>query len=431
MRKQKVLWLSHLIPYPPKGGVLQRSFNLLKELSAYHDVYLVAFNQSGFLKSSFVDSDDPLGESVAALSKYCKAIEVVDIPSEGSRFGKHLLAFTSLFSVYPYTVRWLYSKQYADVVRRVESEIHPDIVHYDTISLSYYSRDLKTAQTVLDHHNIESEMMFDRARKEPNLLKKAYFYQEGYKLARFEQKHCRQHTLNITCSDDDAVLLKQLFGVDEATTIENGVDTDYFQPAGLPNTQNSMVFAGGLSWYPNLDAMLFFRKEIWPRVKGAIPDATMSLVGRNPPASLTPDDGFTITGFVDDVRPYLEKASCYVCPIRQGGGTKLKILDAMAMECAIVAHPFACIGIDVIPETHVLFAETPEQFVSQISRVMSDPELRLRLGKNARALMESQYSFKSVGKKLAEEMDRISQLKPEEQVGDKSMAGASPNQLRQ
>jgi glycosyltransferase involved in cell wall biosynthesis len=169
--------------------------------------------------------------------------------------------------------------------------------------------------------------------------------------------------------------------------------------------EHSLVFAGGMKWYPNRSAMLFFANKIWPLLKKEVPDVKMTVIGREPPAevvNLTRNDGqFKVTGFVDDVRPYIDKAMVYVCPIQDGGGTRLKILDALAMGKPIVAHPVAVEGIDIEPEKQVLIAETPQEFVDQIVRLFGDSNLYRRLSEGGRKLVVEKYDFEKVGEELS------------------------------
>jgi glycosyltransferase involved in cell wall biosynthesis len=401
----KVLWLSHLVPYPPKGGVLQRSYNLVRELARHHEVSLLAFVQGEPLRASFGQLEQGLAEAEAALSGFCARVTFVPIPCEQRALGRHRLALRSLLSRDPYTINWLKSGPYAHEVRRLIGEVNPDLVHFDTISLAHYRPLVGALPTVLDHHNIESHMMLRRAEKEANGLAAAYFRQEGRRLARYEQEACPKFTLNITCSSLDSARLKDLVPTAAVDDVPNGVDVGYFHPAGEVEVPGSLIFAGTLSWYPNRQAVDFIAKEIWPRLREQVPGSSVDIVGASPPAELVDlgrrDPAFRVHGFVDDVRPYLDRAAVYVCPITDGGGTKLKILDALAMGKAIVADPIACEGIDVTDGVDVVFASTPEDYVTAIERLLADPALRKRLGQNARLLAESKYAYSIIGEKLA------------------------------
>src|SRR5690606_22625465 len=192
------------------------------------------------------------------------------------------------------------------------------------------------------------------------------------------------------------------------SVVENGVDLSYFNPDSLaPVTEGSLIFAGGLGWYPNLDAMRHFVRDIWPLVAREYPGCVMNLVGRGrddqiSKAALDYPNKFVIHGFVDDVRPYLSSAAVYVCPIRDGGGTKLKMLDAMAMKKAIVAYPEACEGLGVVNGTHVVIVNTAKDFADAVIRLMDDPGIRRTLSYAARQIVEKKYSFHNIGLGLAE-----------------------------
>lgn len=401
----KIFWLSHLVPYPPKGGVLQRSYHLLRELAATHEVYLLALIQEDLFKTCFADRDEGLREAHQHLSGFCEEVSFIPMTSEQGRLGRHGLALKSLFTRDPYSVNWTKAEEMNAAIRDLLARETPDAVHFDTIGLAEYLP-LFDGQLfkVLDHHNIESDMMFRRAGLETNLLKKIYFFQEAVKLRNYEKRYCQKFDDNIVCSELDRQRLIDFLPGLMSTVVPNGVDVDYFLPTGLARKPRSLIFAGGMSWYPNVQAMKFFFEEVWPLLQSRCPDISMTVVGRSPPAwlrDLAASDGrIAVTGFVDDVRPYLEQAWAYVCPINDGGGTKLKILDALAMGKAIVAHPVACEGIDVVDGESIMFAETAGQYVEKLEKLFADPGLTEDIGNRGRRLIEEQYSYAGIGKVL-------------------------------
>lgn len=394
-----ILWLSHLVPYPPKGGVNQRSYNLMKELSKYHNVFIICFSQR-----SQQPTQEKRVEAVKGLSSVGEVIDVFTFESDQSKWKKLLLVLKSLFRQDPYTINWIKKPGVDKAITQVIADKNIELVHFDTISWAAYLHHTGDCKSVLNHHNVESHMMLRRANKESNLLKKFYFYQEGIKLRAYEKKICRKFDLNITCSSTDTDRLLQTLPGLKVATIPNGVDLDYFKPIGLDQYKNSIVFAGGLSWYPNIAAIEFFVKHVWPILIKEIPSVSMKVIGRNPPKWLLDfskkTDNFDVTGFVDDVRPYIDQASIYVCPINDGGGTKLKILDALAMGKAIVANEIACEGINVVEGESVIFAEEPQEFVNKIKMLFGDDELRATIGVKGRALIEKDYDYINIGKKL-------------------------------
>ena len=197
----------------------------------------------------------------------------------------------------------------------------------------------------------------------------------------------------------------------EIHIIPNGVDTEFFSPNknNIPDPY-SLVFIGGMSWYPNREAMLFFARQIWPILKKQIPAIKMHVVGESPPQELvelaSTDSNYHVYGFVDDVKKYFNEAAIYVCPISDGGGTKLKILDALAMGKPIVAHKIACEGIDVIEGKNVLFAETPDEYVNKIGELINKRDLQLEMGENNRQLILDKYSYRVIGDDLLKLLEK-------------------------
>ncbi|MDA8349425.1 MAG: glycosyltransferase family 4 protein [Pseudomonadota bacterium] len=407
----KVLWFSHLVPYPQTGlGVLQRSYHLIRELARAHDVYLLAFVQRRIIKELLGDVDAGLETAREHLGQYCARVQFLPIPSERSRMGRSWLLARGLLGISPYTIRWLQSEQARTTAMQWNAAIDFDIVHFDTLSLAPYRDIFSRCATSLDHHNIESDMMLRRAASEKNPLKRGYLWQEGWRLQRYERRICPQFDLNITCSSLDTERLERVAPGTTIAEIPNGVDTEYFRPQGESEDPHSLVFAGNLSWYPNAAAMVFFAEKIWPLLKRALPAVTMNVIGANPPQRLQElagrDKNFRVHGFVPDVRPLIARAALYVCPIMDGGGTKLKVLDALALEKAIVAHPVACEGIAVREGHDVVFARTPHEFVQRIVTLLGDSSRKRQLAANARSLATSVYSYAVIGRKLVWELER-------------------------
>lgn len=403
----RVLWLSHLVPYPPKGGTLQRSYNLMHNLAHGHDVKLLCFNQRALLPTRA-----DVQQAVAALSEFVDVLDVIDIPSNSRTFGRELLAATSYVTGRAYTIEWLRSREYRAAVAKAVSDHSPDLLHFDTISLAQY-RDLAgNRPCVLNHHNIESMMMERRAELEPKPLQRHYYTTEARRLRRYESRHAADFDLHLTCSALDAERLHQIAGNVSVEVVPNGVDLEYFRPAlDAVEEPHSMIFAGGLTWYPNLSAVEFLTQRVWPLVRAEFPDAVLTIIGKSPPNWLRElaksDARVRVTGFVDDVRPYMDRASVYVCPIFDGGGTKLKVLDALAMGKPLVANPIAVEGIDAVPEKHWLAADTPEEFLKAIRRLFGDAALRHSLSENARRLIADTYSFAEIGRRLAQKYELL------------------------
>lgn len=403
----KILWLSHLIPFPPKGGVLQRSFNMIREVGKYHDITLVAFNQNDFLEASLPDAGDPVEIAQKELLKVVDSIHVCDIPENSIPGGRYFIALKALLSGQAYNMVWLKSTSSYRLIKDLVIANSFDAVHLDTISLCVFSDLLKGVPVVLNHHNFESEMLRSRAGSEPNLIKSIYYRYEAYRLLKSEIEYCRIVDLNITCSDDDSESMKKITDRDNFLSVPNGVDVSYFYPnQSVTVLDKSIVIVGGLSWYPNREAVEYFIREIWPLLNAQIPGMTVDIVGRGPTSEMLrlaeTDERVFVHGFVDDVRDYLWRSQFYVCPIRTGGGTKLKILDALATGSCIIADPFSCKGIEVTDGKNVLFAKYPQDYVDQLKCLIEDPERQSRLRQSGPELIRELYSYNRIGKEYSE-----------------------------
>jgi glycosyltransferase involved in cell wall biosynthesis len=401
----KVLWFSHLVPFPATGlGVLQRSYHLVRELAHVHEVHLLTFVQPRIIGDLLGDVSAGLESARQHLEQYCARVQFLSIPAEQSQLGRPWLATRSLIGAHPYTVRWLQSEDARKLAADWNRSMEFDVVHFDTLGLAPYRKIFTRSAKTLDHHNIESDMMLRRARIESNPAKRFYFWQEGLRLRRYERYVCREFDLNLTCSELDTKRLQAVSPGVAVAEVPNGVDTEYFRLNQEPERPLSLVFAGNMSWYPNAAAMLFFAEKIWPALKKKLPGVTMDVIGANPSPRLsalaTRDRDFRVRGFVPDVRTDITTAALYVCPIMDGGGTKLKILDALAMGKPIVAHPIACEGINLRDGEDVVFAREPSEFVDAIVTLFGNPQWRRRLSANARSLAESSYSYSVIGRRL-------------------------------
>jgi polysaccharide biosynthesis protein PslH len=412
----QVLWLSHVVPYPPKAGVLLRAYHLLKGVAARHDVHLVAFIQRPLLATFYADFEAGLAECRAELSRFCQSVTFLPIEKAERPLGKIRTAAESLLLGGGYTARWLDGPRAAASIARMARERRYDVAHFDHISLASYRPQLATVPATLGHHNAEAHMMVRRAALEPNYWRRRYFRQEGERLGRYEGRVADWFRLHVTCSELDSARLRATMPTAQFLAVPNGVDPDFFSPAGLEQLPNSVIFVGTMSWYPNVDAVTFFLREVWPLLRARVPMATFDIVGADAPTELRQlaarAPGVTLHGFVPEIRPVIERAALYVCPIRDGGGTKLKILDALAMSKCVLAHPVACEGISVSGGVDVVFAESPTEFANEASALLASPERRRAIGTAARQLAISKYNFAALAERLASALAAVARNEP-------------------
>lgn len=399
----RIVWLSHILPFPPKGGVVQRSYNLIREVARNHEVFLFALNQKAWLPDS-----DSIQEAKDEFLTFCSSVLVFEIPCEKSKMGWRKLVVRSLFSTNPYTVNWTKSLEMKHALDLFLRANHVDLIHCDTVGLAEYILDVPKVRKALNHHNIESHMILRRAAHERNWFKWLYLYLEGVKLKRYEARCSPLFDVNLTVSELDKERLHAgVPNILKTDVIPNGVDVSYFAPDSTNITHGNIIFTARMNAYTNEDAALWLLNDIYPLLKTYVPDATLTLAGRNPTERMVSlaagDKSISITGYVDDIRPFMQQAHVYICPMRLGGGTKLKVLDAMAMGKAIVCTTVAAEGLEINHGEHAIIADDAESFVRGIILLFEDDALRTRIQANARRFVTEKYSWEGIGR----ELDRV------------------------
>jgi polysaccharide biosynthesis protein PslH len=401
----KILMIGHFVPYPPSGGSLQRSYNLLSEIAKENSVTLLALNQIAILPD-----ENSVAESVVALNIFCNKVKVFKIPTDGNGMLWYLLLIFNMFSSVPYSVWRFKSKALKkEIIKQLQIE-HFDIIHLDTIDLAQYADLFTGIPIVLNHHNAESQLLFRRSTGSRNPLMRFYLYIQAVKLKRYEKNNINRFNANLVVSPDDGQYLKQLAPNLKFDIIPNGTDTEFFFPKPASDS-HELIFTGGMGWYPNRDAMIYFCGEILPLIKQVYPDVIMNIIGRKPPKQVKQmakdNDSIKLYGFVKDIRDYVAKAAVYVVPIRVGGGTRLKILDAFASGKALVSTSVGCEGISVMHGENILIADSPEDFANNVILLFNDKDLRKNLAANARKLVEEKYAWPIIGEKLRQILIRV------------------------
>ncbi len=420
----RVLWASHIIPYPPKSGVHLRSYHLLRGAASRHEVDLIAFIQEDWLKIFYPSPAEGLEDCRRALLEHCRSVTFLPIESLRRPGGQVRTALEALVLPTSYTMRRLQSPAARQAFLSASREGYA-LAQFDTIGLAPFRKFFPDTPATLGHHNIESHILLRRATNERNPLKRWYFEQEGRRVQEYEARIAGRFRAHLTCSELDSQRLQAIAPSANTISIPNGVDIDYFHRAATPiSVPPSIIFVGSLNWYPNVDAVMFLLKEIWPSVKAAVPDLRLDIVGSAPPQAVLETaaslNDVRVHGFVDDVRPLIDAATLYVCPIRDGGGTKLKLLDAFAMQKCVIAHPIACEGIEVTPGRDVEFAESAGHFVEAIRRLLCDSAERESRGRAARQLVVERYSFAEIVRTLCAALESAAQPGPLSRPADEA-----------
>lgn len=408
-QRPKLLFLCQTLPYPPDGGVKIRTYNVLRLLSETFEVTALCFYRTASCRTS---------ESVQASIKGLRdlaAVEAFPIPQEHSRprlFWDHL---RSVASGRVYTKFVYESEAFRSSLLHLLGRTRFDAVHVDSLDLSAYLPLFVELPVVCTHHNVESALLRRRAEAEESPLRKVYMLNQARMMAREEERWCDRVALNATVSDADRATLQQRIPGGRFTVVPNGVNTDQFKPHA--GREEGIVFVGGTTWFPNKDGLEFFSAEILPLLCRAGQTPPVRWVGRASDEEIraSATRGIEMTGYVDDIRPYVHNAACFVVPLRVGGGTRLKILDAWAMGKAVVSTSVGCEGLDARDGENILIRDTPQGFADAVSEVLADKNLRERLGSAARDTAVHTYSWEVIGKNMVGEYMALLPQFPHEQ----------------
>ena len=407
---KKILFLTSQLPYPPHQGGAIRTYNMIVNLAPRHEIHLL----------SFVNSPDDL-ERAGPLHQYCQTIQVVPIPRRSSL--QRLL--TTLFSSLPDMALRLPSAEFHQrLAARLEGERF-DVVQVESIEMAPYAMgdaEWKTddrpfdpstglrAQDkplwVFDDYNAEyvlQQRAFETDVRHPRRwIGALYSFIQWQKLHRYEAAVCQRVDRVVAVSEADKEILQKLGPGVEVTVIPNGVDTRAYDPGRtypLVLEPHSIVFTGKMDFRPNIDAALWFCHQVLPLIKTQMPDVHFYIVGQKPPPrlmSLVEDPAVTITGYVDDAKPYIAGAGVYAVPLRIGGGTRLKIMEAMALGKAIVSTSLGCEGYPVTSGRELVIADTPQDFARCVVQLLGDARRRKELGRTGRRFVEERYDWRAI-----------------------------------
>lgn len=396
MRKPKLLFLCQTYPYPPDGGVWIRSYNILRLLAKSFDVTLLCFERAISAEDGFGNADTG-HTAMAELAR----VEVFPIPQRHSRLRFFWDHFRSAATQRVFT-RYLYES--TAFRRRLEELLATeefDVVHMDSLDLSGYLPALEGLPVLCTHHNVESRLLGRRVAIESNPAVKAYVRLQERLTRNEERRWGPRVELNLTVSPEDAEEFRRIAPGGRYEVVPNGVDVEYFRPQDGPTS--GLVFVGGANWFPNRDALEYFCADILPLVRTTHPGTEVRWIG-----AAREDDRRTfreahnvdLTGYVDDIRPMVASSACYIVPIRVGGGSRLKILDAWAMGKAVVSTSTGCEGLSAEHGRNILIADTPVDFAAAVDRVLRDADLRAQLGRGARETVEREYAWEAIGHQM-------------------------------
>jgi polysaccharide biosynthesis protein PslH len=393
-----ILWLKNELLHPLDKGGRIRTYEMLRRLRDHHRVTYVA-----------LDDGSTTPEQRSRAREYCDELVLVPwrrAPLRGWRRGLAILrnAFSSIpFALAPYR-----SPAMTRAIRErcAAGDDRADVVVCDFLMPALNVPDGLPCPVVLFQHNVEAMIWERRTRVAANPVMRLYLGEQWRRMRRVEREQCLRFDHVVAVSEEDAAVFRSAYGVERVSAVPTGVDTDFFRPSGtVPQQPASIVFTGSMDWMPNEDGMAFFVDEVLPLVERVVPEVTLTIVGRNPTARVRAlAEGrprITVTGTVPDVRPYLEAASVVVVPLRVGGGTRIKIYEAMGMERAVVSTTIGAEGLDVTDGEHIVLADDPASFADAVVALLRAPERAAAIGRSAAAHVRTHFGWGSVAEQFA------------------------------
>jgi sugar transferase (PEP-CTERM/EpsH1 system associated) len=381
-----ILILATQFPYPPRSGFETRVYQLARQLARRHRATLVSYAA-------------PRQRADAAALERELAVRVIE-RGRLPLLRRRLTQLRGVASTRPFACVEVHSREMQEVIGELCAQDSFDVIVLESSLLCQFSFP-PGPKLVLDEHNIEYELFGRLGRQERSLPRRAFYRLEHRRFRRFEQRAWRQVDGCLVTSERELEIVAAHAPGLPLAAVPNGVDLDYFHAPAESVTPDTAVFNGVLDYRPNVEAALHLIDDIWPRVLRARPGAQLTIVGRAPEAIVRrlQAPGVVITGEVPDVRPHLAGAAAVVVPIRIGGGTRLKIVEALAMGKAVVSTSIGCEGIAVSDGVELLIADDPESFARRILEVFASEPLRRSLGAAGRELVEREYSWELAGER--------------------------------
>lgn len=383
----KILFVTPRLPLPADTGAKIRTYNLLKNTAKDNKVSLLSFYQ---------EEDDKAANDLKGLGISVKLVK-----------AKDKIRLSKIFWQLPVSIEKYSSEEMKNRLKELLANDKFDLVHFDHLHMGQYRGCVNGLPCILDEHNVESVILERCASIEKSLIKKLLYKSQSKKMARFESNLVSKFSKCLTVSEEDKESLSGMSGKKaDIAIIPNGVDTEYFRDGLLrgESLEDILVFTGSMDWLPNSDAVIYFAKEVLPLIWKKNDQVKFYIVGKNPTKEVmsleNKDHRIIVTGAVDDVRPYIAKSKIFVVPIRVGGGTRLKILEAMSMNKAVISTTVGAEGISYTDGHSIIIQDYPLHIANSVLTLLEDEEKRQALGQAGRELACNCYDWNIISQKL-------------------------------
>ncbi|MDR0182526.1 glycosyltransferase family 4 protein [Lysobacter arvi] len=386
----RILAVTSRLPFPPREGHQLRAWHVLRALASKHEVTLLSFQRN-----------DDLPDETAPLHAAMARVETFRIPGERSRAALARTALRGVLTPTPFLVARYDAPALRERLRALARDA--DLVHFDMLPLIAHADCVPDGIPVtLNAHNVEHRLLATRARIETRGWARRFLAGQVEKLRTFERHACGRADAVLACSEVDAQGLRELVPDCNVHVVANGVDLESNPPAAHAPDPDRLVFVGQMGWFPNRDGVAWFLREVFPRILAQRPSTRFQLVGKAEGFDV-PDAvraNVDLAGFVDDLRPHVHDASVYVVPLRAGSGTRLKVLEAMALGKAIVTTHVGSEGIALRHDRSALYADDADSFANAVLSLLASPARVTELGIEARRLAEDEYGWDAIGARL-------------------------------
>jgi len=386
----KILVLDEWIPYPADTGKKLRTFNLISRLARTNEITFLCFH----------------GDPAAKLpQRLLDMMEIVIVPDNRIRkrsLSYYFRVFFNLFKPDPFSVEYSKLDSMTARLSTILAEQTFDALICEWTPYAHYFQNLDHPCKVLMAHNVEFQQWERMFRSSRNLLMKVLYFKQWKSMYRFERDQFLNFRSVMTVSELDKKLVNQMTGHELVNVVENGVDLEYFKPVKVERL-NRLVFSASMDAFANQSGAIYFANKVYPLVRRSDASLEFYIVGREPNQSvqaLASKEGVVVTGSVDDVRPYISQSLIAVIPLLAGGGTRLKILEAMAMGIPVISTSIGAEGLGVTHGHDILIADTEEDFANSILKCTADEELREKLASNGLKLASSKYNWDNIAQKM-------------------------------
>jgi polysaccharide biosynthesis protein PslH len=389
--RKKVLWIKADPLYPLDSGGKIRTFQMLKEWHAWHHITFLALL--------------PAGTPAAAKSHaQSYSSEQIWIPWKDKPRGSFLFYMDLLWNLatskFPYVIDKYRSAASVREICELDRKNNYDVVIADFLSMAnnIIAAGIPLSKVIVFQHNVESQIWKRHFEVARNPLLKCYMYIQWRRFERFERSVCGRFKGVIAVSEEDATRFRQEFGLGNVLGhVPTGVDLKFFSEVERTPEPQHIVFLGSMDWMPNIDGIVEFIRTTYPKIKAQCPSVKLTIVGRNPSATILKlphaDSSIRVTGTVDDVRPYMSRASVSIVPLRVGGGTRIKIFEAMAMGIPVVSSPIGAEGLPVQDGINIFIAEDADTFAHRVVTLLRKPSRARSMGHAGQHMVAENFSW--------------------------------------